>query len=287
MKQIARNEYVVVSPLRIPGGPSMKFADNEMCLTQRRVTRAHLLTHKELDLVQKQLKEMIGQHDGRLCTLAQGNWSQGLCRWLRWERWEETSRTRKRGCSLFLGPENMQKNMKTESEKSARSRMQDIFKAALYKKLGPGLLEEMIVACEPQKKTPDNTAHEVHSQIISRMWSNVAHEQIRACLQEEHGMRGKLSHPRNGWNGMVRYVLQESAVKLACRTALLCFGHTSMMQESSGAGNRNISKLKQVLKRTDEAIARLPRLKSTCRIQVDDKRGCRPYRSVTIHPYHG
>ena len=78
-------------------------------------------------------------------------------------------------------------------------------------------LREMIVVMEPHSKwKPDRSAHEMHFHIIFRMRANFAHFGIAKILGEREGCKGHMSYPAKGWAGLVKYVLQDTAVKLPC-----------------------------------------------------------------------
>ena len=68
---------------------------------------------------------------------------------------------------------------------------------------------------EPHKKfKPDRSGPEMHFHVVFRMRNNFAHLQITKWLANHAGCRGHMSYPRKGWKEMVRYVLEDSAVKL-------------------------------------------------------------------------
>ena len=76
-------------------------------------------------------------------------------------------------------------------------------------------LREVIVVMEPHKKfKPDRSGPEMHFHVVFRMRNNFAHLQITKWLANHAGCSGHTSYPRKGWKEMVRYVLEDSAVKL-------------------------------------------------------------------------
>lgn len=54
----------------------------------------------------------------------------------------------------------------------------------------------------------------MHYHVCFRMGASFAHLKLVNTLSDQHGLKGHMSYPRKGWIGMVRYVLQDSAVKL-------------------------------------------------------------------------
>lgn len=97
----------------------------------------------------------------------------------------------------------------------SREEMRDNMKEAFGATVGAWILKEMIVAREPhKKKKPDGSDHEYRFHVIFKTVTAFAHKRITDFLQEKHGISGKMSRPRNGWMGMVKYVLEPCALRL-------------------------------------------------------------------------
>ena len=98
-----------------------------------------------------------------------------------------------------------------------REEMAEMFRDAVKRVGQLQNLREFIVVMEPhQKWKPDRSAPEMHFHIVFKMKANFAHLSIAKALATHHGCKGHMSYPAKGWAGMVRYVLQDSGVKLGC-----------------------------------------------------------------------
>ena len=96
-----------------------------------------------------------------------------------------------------------------------REEMATKFRDAVRKAGLHDSLQNMIVVLEPHKKwKPDRSGPEMHFHICFKMRKNFAHKSICEKLADNFGCKGHMSVPRKGWGNLVKYVLQDSAVKL-------------------------------------------------------------------------